>query len=111
MAELPLEPDHELLYITCALCGMSRKLYKTGRYAKKRERSHLLQSPLGSKEPGQVRFDRMELETALLLQTREAGSLAVLGGQTLAQIVAEGHHDDLIDQLRQQIKRISQIIG
>ena len=39
MAELPLEPDHELLYITCALCGMSRKLYKTGRYAKKRERA------------------------------------------------------------------------
>jgi hypothetical protein len=53
----------------------------------------------------------MELETALLLQTRQAGNLAVLGGQTLAEIVAEGNHDDIIEQLRNQIKKISQIIG
>ena len=110
MEDVPMEPDHELEYITCPLCGMNRKLYKTGGYARKREARHLLQSPLGSKAPGQVRFDTMNLETALLLQVREAGSLAVLGWQTLAEIVASREHDDIIDQLRQQIKKISQII-
>ena len=104
----PLEQDQELEYITCPLCGMNRKLNKSGGWAARRPLAS--RKPLGSKEPGKVRFDSMNLEKALILQVRAAGSFQVLDGWTLADIVANHENDDLIDQMRNQIHKISAII-
>jgi len=109
---IPVKPQKQLKYITCPCCGMNRKLDKSGAYAARREKSTLLRQPLGSKEAGRVRFDTMELETALILQVRDATqALHVVGGLTLAELTQDEEYDDLLDQLRGQIAEIMAIIG
>lgn len=109
---LPVEPQTKLEYITCPLCGMNRKLEKTGNYAKRRDdRGVLLRRPLGSKEPSQVRFDGMDLEHALILQVRDATqALRVVEGMTLAELAHDPRYADLVAQLQNQIEIIRRIL-
>ena len=110
---LPVEPETKLEYITCPCCGMSRKLWKSGKYAKRRDdRGVLLRRPLGSKQPGRVRFDAMDLENALILQVRDATqALRVIEGKTLSELSKDANYADLVAQLQAQIEIIRRILS
>lgn len=110
MAKIPVEPQTKLEYITCPLCGMNRKLDKTGNYARKHEAR--LWRPLGSKSPGRVRFDAMDLEHALILQVRDATeALRVVEGKTLAELAEDEGYAGLLAQMKAQIQKIQAILG
>lgn len=113
--ELPIEP-RKLIYIVCPMCGLNRILEKTGAMAKRiSARGGKLRKPLGSKEPGRIRFDTVNLESAIILQIRDprggrGGGLKVVDGLRLEELKDKEEYSDLLEQLRAQCESILEVL-
>lgn len=112
MTELPCEPESELGFISCPLCGMNRILEKTGATAKKRLAKGKHIRKLLDRPKGRIKFDHMNLENAQIFQCRApADAFFVVEGKTLAEMARDDRFNDLIQQMRAQTHQIITIIG
>lgn len=112
MNDLPCEPESEIGFVSCPLCGMNRILEKTGATAKKRAAQGKHVRKLLDRPKGRIKFDHMNLDNAQIFQCRApADAFFVVEGKTLAEMTKDERFDDLISQMRQQTREILQIIS
>lgn len=112
VSDLPCEPESEIGFVSCPLCGMNRILEKTGATAKKRAAQGKHIRKLLDRPKGRIKFNHMDLDKAQIFQCRvPADAFFVVEGKTLAEMTKDERFDDLISQMREQIREIFQIIG
>lgn len=108
-----------LTFIACPLCGMSRKLERTGRYADEVGRT--------TKDIGRIRF-AMDLEQAFIVDIRETpgGKVADTGakgrgkapatgfprvdGKTLEDMAQDEEYADVVEAIRSGAQNILAIL-
>lgn len=106
-SDLPCEPESEIAFISCPLCGMNRILEKTGATAKKKLAQGKKLKKVLNQPKGRIRFDGMNLATAQIMQCRvPADKFYVIEGRTLAEIATDPRFSDLVEQMKSQISLI-----
>lgn len=104
------------IFVKCPLCGMHRKLDRTGMAAFLRPRKGREQVVPGQYK-GRITFGLDEgMEDALIVNVREVhgspeghrggGGFFVSGGLTLQEMKAEDRYRDLVDQIKEACKEI-----
>jgi len=109
----------EIIYIVCPLCGMNRVLEKTG--------SSAIARGITIREvKGRIRFDHMDLDTALVVQVRErkagpeerkrmrrggGSGFTLKGGLTLREMGRKRDYQDLVEQIKSTARSIIDILG
>jgi len=94
----------EALFLSCPVCGMSRKLDKSGRWAKLRNKEIDIVK-------GRAHFGAFDLDDSYLLQVRDcSGSrghgFPVIGGYTLEQAKNMPEYAELIAELKAACQNI-----
>lgn len=96
----------EALFVSCPMCGMSRKLDKTGNYAKLRHRLDRSKPPKGISH-----FGRFRLDDAYLIQVRDcSGSrgsgFPTIDGYTIARLKEIPEFEPLLTELKEVAQAI-----
>lgn len=107
----------QFIMIACPVCGMGRVLEKKGSVAIARGR------PLDHGLKGRIRFDHMDLDSALIVQVRErrsgpenrkgrggGGGFAIVDGMTLKAMKENPEYEDLVTQLKGKLHEILEIL-
>jgi len=104
--EVRPRPVVEGLFVCCPVCGLSRKLVKSGGWAKSRGR-------LDRDEPvkGRSRFGKVDLDDGFLIQTRDCSGgrghgFPLIGGYTIDQVKNMPEHAELLAELKQTCQAI-----
>ncbi len=95
-------------WVVCPLCGLNRKLHKTGGYAERYKK------PL-TKKKGETRFDRLSPESAPFIDIRETGGgrgtgFPRIGQLTLEEVKDNPLYSDLVKQIVEQSKKVLEIL-
>lgn len=105
----------EIIYVICPLCALSRPLVKTGIYQLWRREKARAEPKYQFDKPGPVRFDYLDPEVGPFLRLSEArgGREGIVEQQTytLAEVIASGEANDLLDQIRATIKKLDQLLS
>lgn len=98
----------ETIMICCPMCGLNRPLVKTGAWAESKGREI-------AKAKGVIRFE-VDLANAEIVQVRQMKGregLPMLRGQglKLAELKDNPDYQDIVNQIRNQVYRILEILG
>lgn len=109
--EVRPRPMIQGLFVSCPLCCMSRKLVKTGGWAR-------IRGKLDRGEPvkGRSRFGNFDLEDGFLVQIRDcSGSrghgFPLIGGYTLDQLKGKPEFAELLAELKECAENLLRKLG
>lgn len=90
----------EAPFVACPVCGLSRKLEKSGNWARLRHR-------LDETKPmkGRVHFGNFDLNSGFLIQIRDSSGsrghgFPLIGGYTIEELKEKAEFDDLLAELK-----------
>ena len=97
-------------WIVCPFCGLSRKIKKTGAYARRYGKEIIM-------EKEEVRLDKLDPENAVFIDARETGLGRGRGFPrinelclTLKEIKNLPEYQDFINQIKNQIQKIQKVL-
>ena len=106
-----IRPVNPRYFVSCPLCCMSRKLDRTGSWAKAQRKYDTTEPP-----KGRSRFGRFDLDDGRLIQIRNcSGSrgsgFPVIGGYTIEEMKAMPEFAEVLEELKQAARNLLAKLG